>query len=237
MARAPSIVAAEDTFATIMAAFEPYDYWDAELGYTLASGRVSNWIGQISGSNDLAQASAGSQPLWNASGLGGKPDITWLDSRSDLLQDATMAAGIASGDRPCLFVIGSMDTLAANKLFATLKASDSNFFIMETTGTVWGGRIWGDDGTSKPLGAADDTNPHHFQVRNESGGGLLFVDGTETTDTESGAINWTMVDMMVPFTSLIPDMTLSFVGVTGQIPDATALSNWNDKVFARWGLS
>lgn len=229
----------EENFATIMADFEPYDYWDADLGYTLASGRVSNWIGQISGTNDLAQATAGNQPLWNASGLGGKPDITWLSARADLLQDASIAAGIASGDRPCLFVIGNMDTLAATKVFTVITDSGAaNFLIQETSGSVWKARMYLSDGIAQPVSvAADDTASHHFQARADSGGTILSVDGTESTDTEAGTIDWTPTDMRVPHTGLMPDMTVSFVGVTGQVPDAAALTAWNARVLARWGLS
>lgn len=67
----------------------------ADLGYTLASGRVSAWNDLLGGdaNKHALQASPARQPLWNAvdATLNGKSSITFATARADRLVSGTWA--------------------------------------------------------------------------------------------------------------------------------------------------
>ncbi len=91
-------------------------WYDAALGVTKDGGnRVSAWANQVAGdaNTNLAQATAGYQPLWNTSdpNLNSKPSITFAKARSDELVSGTWSTPLA---QPATWlVIGRLTSFSA----------------------------------------------------------------------------------------------------------------------------
>lgn len=62
--------------------------WQSDLGVTLGTG-VSAWADQTGNGYTLSQAAGGQQPAYNATGLNGKPTITF-DGTDDFMSNASL---------------------------------------------------------------------------------------------------------------------------------------------------
>jgi hypothetical protein len=83
----------------------------ADKGVTLVSGRVSQWDDQSrtgDANKNVAQATAGKQPLFNASdaNLGGRPSFTFSKTRKDRLRSGTWA--VSNPSPATWFAVGSL---------------------------------------------------------------------------------------------------------------------------------
>lgn len=93
-------------------------WWKADAGITLNGSNVSQWDDQSGNGKNLTQATAGSQPLYVASGINGFPSLTF--DGVDFLS--------------CTPII----TLANQTIFIVYKkAGGGNYVILDYDGTVY----------------------------------------------------------------------------------------------------
>ncbi len=230
---------ADATFRTFDEIFAgAYDFWDPALGYSLrASSFVTNWVGQITGTNDLAEAVEAAQPIRNATdaNFNSKPTISFI--AGDKLLDATLAAGVASGDRLGLFWVGKADdTLTGWKhlAFFSQALSASNRLNLHTaSGSTFNLDSNLSDGDPSIVGPVLDTDPHYIHALNAADNDVLSVDGTEYTDTETGTIDWTLDHGVLPYTSGQQPCTIAFIGLAIAVTDEE-ITEWNAAAAARW---
>ena len=64
----------------------------ADLGVTLASGKVSAWADQSGNSNNFSQGTAAQQPVFNSSGVNGQPTLSFTAANSTFLLGPTLDA-------------------------------------------------------------------------------------------------------------------------------------------------
>ena len=232
---------ADATFRTFDEIFAgAYDFWDPALGYSLrASSFVTNWVGQITGTNDLAEAVEAAQPTRNATdaNFNNKPTITFI--AGDKLLDATLAAGVASGDRLGLFWVGkSDDTLTGWRhlaFFSEALSTSDRFNLHTNSGSNFYSEMNLSDGDPSITGPTLDTNPHYIHMLNAADEAVLSVDGTEYTDTETGTIDWTLDHGVIPYTSGAMPLTLAFLGLAIGVTDEE-IAEWNTSAAGRWAI-
>ena len=97
------------------------------------SNKVSSFTSRVSGYN-VAQATAGLQPVWSATSVNGFPGITY-DGVDDLLDGASGLAGAISGSAPyTAYYVGKMTTAGVASFMTTWsagKTSDNTQWIQE----------------------------------------------------------------------------------------------------------
>lgn len=76
---------------------------------TLNSGRVSNWEAENDASNDLAQATAGRQPLYAVAEVNGKAAVEFSRARNDQLITPSVTHNIGTGDCYIALVAAVLD--------------------------------------------------------------------------------------------------------------------------------
>lgn len=112
-------------------------WWRWDLGYTLASGRVSSWADQAATDPlDVTQVTAGKQPLWVGSGGAlGRGYLDFDASRVDSLTKST-DNGIQAGTGIWYVVIGAPDVVNALQRFIVARqfgAGEANGIALNVT--------------------------------------------------------------------------------------------------------
>lgn len=215
------------------------DYWDPAIGVSTSSSKVTNWIGQITGANDLAQPTDIIRPVLVADGLNGLPEIDFPSS--DYLEDATLSTGIASGERMTLIWVGKIATALSGFRHIALigKASLATYMNPHTNSSTLfkTDQIGMSDGNETLTHAtALDTNSHYFHVVNDPGGHIMSIDGVETQGAKGGTLNNDVDRLVWGWTSGRATQTVSFIGIVEGVPSAGELSAWATNVNNTWGL-
>jgi hypothetical protein len=137
--------------AAAVAGAASYVELDPRLGYTLASGRVSGWLDQGNSAikADVAQATAGNQPLWTASGPNGQPCLTFNAARPDIIKKTTTTTVLSSGTGIWFGAVLAPTSGATRRAF---DAQQNGGATLDGVAVLWTSTLVGDiyvhDGTS-----------------------------------------------------------------------------------------
>ncbi len=151
----------------------------ADRGVTLNGSTVSNWADQTANANDMAQASATSQPTYSATSFNSKPGITW-DGSNDIGTVAGLGTAI-SGFRIPWTVIAAEQwvSLVDNAAAFYWSGGGAGFYRMLNNTSKYRSAIRDDSGdavtTDNP---ATDTSAHVLTLINTGTTESLYLDNT-----------------------------------------------------------
>lgn len=204
-------------------------WYRADQLVTESSSRVSAW-GNIWGNGDLAQGSAGNQPLLEAASIGGKPAIASDDALRWM--QGTLTTGLASGQRGYIWQLVRPDVYVTGKAYGCLTAAagaSPRVRLLTTTGTAWQGNVNGSVATSA---LATGTAVLFELGWTFSGSGLVVKSGVELNDGNPALPNST-ISLVSIFSGGTGGTTLSPTGAVAEMIISSAVPDYRRKVAMR----
>jgi hypothetical protein len=215
------------------------DYWDAALGTSVTGGKLTNWIGQVSGTNDLAQPTEASRPTYNASGLNGLPDITISGGLHAL--DTTLSSTIGNGDRFAILWVGNIDAQSSD--FRRWILVSNSALTVAIQPATWQSKLQVDwvalsDGSEQTvINATPDTNSHRFHAVCSASGNIASEDGSDVTGSLTGTTTDDVERMSLGHSAgTQASTTTSFIGLVKGDPTAQQYTDFATWVNGRWGI-
>lgn len=161
-------------------------WWKADKGTTVAGSSLSSWADQSVNSNDLAQASAASQPLFNLTRINNLPAIKFDGTASlSAVNDATMNMNSDGVSFFALmktesFTYNDTNTLAGKGASYSASINSTKSFKFVGTSTIEPASFVGTTSVYSLFSYVTDKD-------NDTGVGGIYVDGTLVASMTDGA--------------------------------------------------
>lgn len=151
--------------------------WDAALGITHSSNRVSQWNDQSGNGRHIAQATSGQQPLWN-----GTDSINFQGSRIDALTIATTIA------QQFTFYFVAQANIISNgdAAFMAVDSLGNVFIVVSRTAGVNNLQAYGNSFGSTIISSATVNNSTYYMFKAKYNGGSPNSSVTVNTTTTTG---------------------------------------------------
>lgn len=102
--------------------------WRADTGLTLSGSAVTGWADQSASAKNLAQATGSKQPAYAATGLNGKPTVTFTRANS---QSLAAASALWTGDQAFTsFVVATLSDTSRSAYFSIGATGAHNYLTL-----------------------------------------------------------------------------------------------------------
>lgn len=182
-----------------------------------------------------AAPSSPTEPIYRASGIGGKPAWDFTPSNQCGFRVQTGS----SGTEFTVFAVAQITTLSVQNTITDAGATTNNAFTSANSSNQW--RAYNNTGAIQPIGGTADTDPHLIVVHFKSNDTTFYVDGVSVATDTSGTV------AAATGLTIGCNYALSGGGVTGKIAyvgmcsgDLTAdgdYSTWLADVLSYYGIS
>jgi hypothetical protein len=195
---------------------------DAHYGITLNGTRVATWEDQSGAANDLVQSAAGNQPLYEATGLNGKPTLSFVTARTDWMGrfGGTLCDAARGNDNPyTLFMVCAQQNtagLAAYYAFTNSTAANPRLLFYQNGAASRVTQYRRDDtgAASGPVGSGTgDTTAHVISHVFAGTTGSAYIDGDVVLNGQACNVGVTTVDLFTIAAERLADVAQSAMTV------------------------